>query len=702
MSIIKGVLAATFLYMEACKGSNSPPMTTSTVDHLGNVGYYSSMQIADGAPVISYANLKNGSYYLKLAVCNNETCTSPSITMVDPFGDLSWITSLQLSSTGSTICYNHKNNKEGLKLAVCNDIPCTTPIINTIDDSGDVGFNSLQLDGLGNAVISYYNRTNKHTTLAVCNDAACTAPIFATVDSLGEAHWINSLQLNSADNAMITYYDITNNHLKLAICNNRACSNPILRIIDSWGGVAWTWVGSIQLTTAGHVMISYCDGTNHQLKLARCSDAACTNPIITIVDAFEGLGGFSSLQLDNAGYAVISYKDNVNNSVKLAACNDIACTDPLITIVDYMGADSYFSTLQLNSAGNAFISYHDAITQDLKLSYVILNPTLSPSATPTTAPSQTLSVSPTTLPSRTPTQTPSSTPTTPAPTLPPKISCGNIISGDYNDNPLSFEVNIPEQGDIIFNASQSNFAITSLTAVFGATPIGSDTDYDGILTLSDLKVVGTYFFTIRAKNGVYGTFKVHVLCLFSNSRQIATTTLSSPTHTMTNTKLIIGAQDVSKQEDISLLIVVTIFCFCFSAIIICSGFIYYIYKRHHANRASAKNQVTKVASLSNKQLKKSESPSVIYTNPAENKQNPKDIEPEQGHNTREGEIELFPTTVGGEEASMDVENIVIVAQEKDDSGVDAIINQADDNDIIEEVNETPGNIEQEEIQITPQ
>eukprot|EP01083_Nonionella_stella_P169308 573831_1 len=111
-------------------------------------------------------------------------------------------------------------------------------------------------------------------------------------------------------------------------------------------------------------------------------------------------------------------------------------------------------------------------------------PSQSPTMRPTKRPTRNPTSSPTLPPSNIPTLTPSRTPT-PRPTDPSLLSCGQQAIGDYNDQTLEFYVRLSYAGDLTFDASSSNIVIQSLSAVFGSTPIGADTDHDGILTLYD-------------------------------------------------------------------------------------------------------------------------------------------------------------------------------------------------------------------------
>ena len=72
---------------------------------------------------------------------------------------------------------------------------------------------------------------------------------------------------------------------------------------------------SLALDSAGNPRISYCDGTNENLKYAAYDGAAWT---ITTVDSAGGVGYYTSLALDSAGNPHISYYDDTNGDLKYA------------------------------------------------------------------------------------------------------------------------------------------------------------------------------------------------------------------------------------------------------------------------------------------------------------------------------------------------------------------------------------------------
>eukprot|EP01083_Nonionella_stella_P305170 1063670_1 len=167
--------------------------------------------------------------------------------------------------------------------------------------------------------------------------------------------------------------------------------------------------------------------------------------------------------------------------------------DGILTLPDAIAADYYFSLRAPNGVYGTF-NVHISCPYDA-----------------TQNPSTALSRSP-----------------TPKPTVPSALTCGQQAIGDYNNQILEFYVRLPSAGDLIFDASSSSFAIQSLTAVFGVTTIGTDSDSDGILTIPDA-IAADYYFSLRAPNGVYGTFNVHISCPYDATQNPSTALSRSPT-----------------------------------------------------------------------------------------------------------------------------------------------------------------------------
>ena len=149
----------------------------TTVDSTGYVSLDTSLALnSNGFPVISYYDSTNDD--LKVAVCNNATCSTPTITPVDTPGEVGKYTTLALTSSDYPIISYYDETNNDLKIAVCNDISCTNPTLTTVDSPGFVGqYNSLALDSDGYPVVSYYDGSpNVDLKVAVFDPSAGISP----------------------------------------------------------------------------------------------------------------------------------------------------------------------------------------------------------------------------------------------------------------------------------------------------------------------------------------------------------------------------------------------------------------------------------------------------------------------------------------------------------------------------------------------
>jgi hypothetical protein len=73
---------------------------------------------------------------------------------------------------------------------------------------------------------------------------------------------------------LITYYDFSNGDLKVAHCSNAACSTATTATLDGAGNVGRS--SSVTIGPDGLGLISYWDLTNGDLKTIHCGNTLCT------------------------------------------------------------------------------------------------------------------------------------------------------------------------------------------------------------------------------------------------------------------------------------------------------------------------------------------------------------------------------------------------------------------------------------------
>jgi len=84
---------------------------------------------------------------------------------------------------------------------------------------------------------------------------------------------------------------------------------------------------SIAIGTDGRPVISYRDNTAGALKVAKCTNAACTGAaaITTVDDPANNVGFDAAIAIGADGLPVISYRDNTAAALKVAKCGTRSC-----------------------------------------------------------------------------------------------------------------------------------------------------------------------------------------------------------------------------------------------------------------------------------------------------------------------------------------------------------------------------------------
>eukprot|EP01083_Nonionella_stella_P074144 200993_1 len=135
-----------------------------------------------------------------------------------------------------------------------------------------------------------------------------------------------------------------------------------------------------------------------------------------------------------------------------------------------------------------------------------LDPTLQPTNRPTSPPFK--------MPSHIPSNYPSTNPTT-SPTKPVRLLCGGDNVGTYTEGQITFDVTMHYDGEMIFDASGSNFNVTSIQ-MYNASGglLGNDSDNDGEIMIH--VIAGDY--TIDIEGSITGTSIYHVDLVCASSQ----------------------------------------------------------------------------------------------------------------------------------------------------------------------------------------
>jgi hypothetical protein len=256
------------LKVAVCTNPTCTNSTIRAIDTTGDVGSFTSIAIGvDGNPVIAYQDTTSTN--LKVAACNSPTCTTSTRTAIDTAGDVGYDTSIAIGADGNPIISHYDMTSTGdLKVAACNNPTCTSStnslVDATVNDAGS--FTSIAIGANGNPIISFYDANDTSLGIATCADPTCSTSSTTAIDSTGDVGYETSIAIGVDGNPVISYYDATNENLKAAVCGDPTCSTSSTATIDTPGNVGSST--SIAIGTNGIPVISYRDFTNTDLKVA--------------------------------------------------------------------------------------------------------------------------------------------------------------------------------------------------------------------------------------------------------------------------------------------------------------------------------------------------------------------------------------------------------------------------------------------------
>jgi hypothetical protein len=229
----------------------------------------------------------------------------------------------------------------------------------------------------GGGAIHWDNLTSVPADLADGDDD--TVPIFpgsgwglhvaTTIDSADNLGSHTSITIGADGLPIISYHDVTNGALKVAHCSDVACTSATKHTVDSGDNVGYST--SITVGADGLPVISYYDYIfqDGDLKVAHCSNLECSAATIHIVDNVGDVGYDTSITVGTDGLPVISYRDDTNTDLKVAHCSDLACSSAITTTVDGVDDVGNDTSITVGADGLPVISHFAQTSLGLKVTH---------------------------------------------------------------------------------------------------------------------------------------------------------------------------------------------------------------------------------------------------------------------------------------------------------------------------------------------
>lgn len=248
--------------------------------------------------------------------------------------------------------HNIQTQESHFKVAHCGTADCSSGnIVTTINNlGGSQAFVVIGSDGL--PIISFLSQglTVVHCGNVVCN-AGNTITVVDSATSVGAA---SSMSIGSDGLPLISYGGYyPNSGLRVAHCSNVACTSATINIVDSAGGLGT----SLTFGTDGLPLISHL-AQGASLRVTHCGDATCTPASASTVDLGYASSGPTSLAIGSDSLPVISYTTYASQLLlTLVHCGNGTCTSGNTTTnVAPAGGNGQFYSLVIGPNGFPLIA----------------------------------------------------------------------------------------------------------------------------------------------------------------------------------------------------------------------------------------------------------------------------------------------------------------------------------------------------------
>ena len=156
-------------------------------------------------------------------------------------------------------------------------------------------------------------------------NAACTGNSIRTTVDDGTFGRSTSIAIGTDGLPVISYHDPTAGTLRVAKCSNAACSgNSTITEVDNPANFVGSF-NSIAIGAEGLPVISYHDATASTLRVARCGNAACSSGNMFALIDDNNVGSYTSIAVATDGLPIISYHDGNAGNLKVVKCSTPGC-----------------------------------------------------------------------------------------------------------------------------------------------------------------------------------------------------------------------------------------------------------------------------------------------------------------------------------------------------------------------------------------
>ncbi|MBI2574780.1 hypothetical protein HYV82_02760 [Candidatus Woesearchaeota archaeon] len=345
----------------------------------GGIGHPFSLAIgSDGLPVIAFNGNNNN---LQVLHCGSSNCNSTgnNITTVDAIGNIQANPVMAIGTDGlPIIVYLEDAPGYNFKVVKCGNVACSegNNVTTVVSGNPSAGNRDIAIGSDGLPVIAYLNSSDGDIHVLKCGNAACSVGnTEANVDSTGNIGQFIHMAIAPDGMPIISYADGANRGLRVAKCGNINCSasNTLTTLAASGTDTDVAAFNSIAIGSDGLPIIAYANDTTNSLILIKCGNAACsTGNTNFTVDGIGNIGGnigrHNSIAIGMDGLPIISYYNQSNGTLKVVKCGNLNCSaGNTITTVDAENNTGRFTSIVVDADGLPIIAYSDVTRGKMKV-----------------------------------------------------------------------------------------------------------------------------------------------------------------------------------------------------------------------------------------------------------------------------------------------------------------------------------------------